>query len=293
MGRRWAWLAAGAIAGYAGACGDVSAFACQGDADCVLTGTPGVCEAGNCAYPDDDCPSGFAYPVATPGVGGQCVAGSGATGDTGDDPEPGTVDGGAGTGDGGGTAAVDGSGVDDGTTSTTAMTVGVTSSETATVTSDSGTDDGAEVGSADTAPMCSDDVGDSPLNGSPVGGCEATLESDIRDSSDEDWFAFFGPSGDCPEGEYTANLDDGNGVGLTVCMFAGCEGGGESSADCLDGSQPAVVLGFEGCCGGTNVVAILACPNTPEDDLDPFVAVLGNDDAATCSPYVVEFMLAD
>lgn len=49
-------------------------FACGGDEECTLSGTPGVCLAGGrCAYPAPECPSGLAFPAGAPVDAGQCV----------------------------------------------------------------------------------------------------------------------------------------------------------------------------------------------------------------------------
>ena len=62
----------------AGGCGGGKTFVCSDDEQCVLAGTPGVCQPdGNCSYPDDACPSGYRYPTA---AGGDCVPTDVATG---------------------------------------------------------------------------------------------------------------------------------------------------------------------------------------------------------------------
>jgi hypothetical protein len=68
-----------AIVAGAAACNGET-FACAGDGDCALAGEPGMCIAGNCAYPDEDCASGLRYPAGLGGgLAGQCVPGEGAT----------------------------------------------------------------------------------------------------------------------------------------------------------------------------------------------------------------------
>jgi hypothetical protein len=50
-------------------------FACAGVGECMLAGEPGVCVAGNCAYPDAMCPSGYRYAAGLDnGLAGECVA---------------------------------------------------------------------------------------------------------------------------------------------------------------------------------------------------------------------------
>ncbi len=80
-----------AMLGLALGCSDALYFDCSDDGQCDLGGAPGVCFAGECAYPDGDCDSGYAYPSqARPPFAGQCVdeagtlGGTGSTGSTGD-----------------------------------------------------------------------------------------------------------------------------------------------------------------------------------------------------------------
>lgn len=68
-----------AIVAGAAACNGQT-FACGGDGECALAGEPGVCIAGNCAYPDEGCASGLRYPAGLGGaLAGECVPGEGAT----------------------------------------------------------------------------------------------------------------------------------------------------------------------------------------------------------------------
>jgi hypothetical protein len=61
-------------AGLLAAC-KVESFACAGDGECMLAGEPGACVAGNCAYPDAMCPSGYRYAAGLDnGLAGECVA---------------------------------------------------------------------------------------------------------------------------------------------------------------------------------------------------------------------------
>jgi len=67
-------FAAALVAAVAGGCG-VSAFACEGDAQCQDDGIPGTCEpSGGCSFPDPACPSGRRYGQHAPSdLGGECV----------------------------------------------------------------------------------------------------------------------------------------------------------------------------------------------------------------------------
>ena len=114
------------------ACSAGSSFACSEDSQCSLTGAPGMCVAGNCAYPSDACESGYAYPDGAPGnLGGMCAdvedpgtgSSSGSDVDTGPSASTGTSD--ATTSTGGTTVALDGTATgDDTTTSSSGDTSG-------------------------------------------------------------------------------------------------------------------------------------------------------------------------
>jgi len=91
---RWRLAAAlGLGLGLAHACVDAG-FSCTDDAECTLAGEPGRCVAGGrCAYPEPDCPSGWAYPKGAPAdVAGECVppdaVGSGTGDETATTAEP-------------------------------------------------------------------------------------------------------------------------------------------------------------------------------------------------------------
>ena len=58
-----------------GACKPAEPFECDGDSDCVLEGERGVClPTQHCAYPEDACASGYAYPSgAGPSLAGVCL----------------------------------------------------------------------------------------------------------------------------------------------------------------------------------------------------------------------------
>ncbi|MEM6989718.1 MAG: hypothetical protein AAF721_04455 [Myxococcota bacterium] len=98
-------------------CRSASEFLCGGDDDCSLAGTPGVCIASHCAYPDSECPSGLRYPVGAPPELAQTCA---------DGPSAGTGPGS--TGAGSDTGSVASSGAVDGTTAAVGSSDGAGSS---------------------------------------------------------------------------------------------------------------------------------------------------------------------
>ncbi|MEM6993356.1 MAG: hypothetical protein AAF721_22780 [Myxococcota bacterium] len=59
-------------------CTRTEPYTCESDAECTLSGTPGVCtEEAHCAYPTADCPSGLRYPTGAPeGLAGTCASGT-------------------------------------------------------------------------------------------------------------------------------------------------------------------------------------------------------------------------
>ena len=168
---RGAWLAGASLLGYVVACNVTTGpFTCADDSDCILQGTPGVCDGeGRCSYPDDACSSGYSYPAATPDVGGDCA------------PDPGTAD--AGTG---GPVGTSGSGddttgaVEPGSTSdgTTAQLDSAGSEESSSSSaSSSSSDDGLESSdsgdstSTTTGAVCEDDVPNSANEAQAFAGC--------------------------------------------------------------------------------------------------------------------------
>ncbi len=62
-----------------GAC-VANSFSCSDAADCVAAGAQGICAAGHCAFPADDCDSGWKYGAHAPqGVAGTCADGTPGT----------------------------------------------------------------------------------------------------------------------------------------------------------------------------------------------------------------------
>lgn len=79
------WMLIGGFVGGLLACSASTGFACMEDSECTLSGEPGVCAGGNCAYPSETCESGYVYPDGAPGnLAGMCAD---VEGDTGSDPD--------------------------------------------------------------------------------------------------------------------------------------------------------------------------------------------------------------
>ncbi len=70
------------------------AFTCSDAADCVVMGFQGICASGHCAFPDEDCESGWKYGELAPaGIAGTCAEGvMGTSSGVGVSSEPGTGD---------------------------------------------------------------------------------------------------------------------------------------------------------------------------------------------------------
>lgn len=277
---RGAWLA-GALLGYVVACNVTTGpFTCADDGDCILQGTPGVCDGdGRCSYPDDACSSGYSYPAATPGVGGDCA------------PDPGVGD--ASTGGPVGTSTSD----DDATGSVAPGSTGdgtTVQLDSAGSSDSASSDDGLESSGGDVTtststtaePMCEDDVPNSADEAVVFPGCiEGAGQGTIVDSSDEDWWSLGGPGGGCNNGEYSAAL---KAQGLEVCLFFQCGGIGSGPVECLVGTE-AGVSGMNGCCDSQYVVAAITCGISGNPV--PRVRVMGEN--AECSEYLVGVGLAD
>ncbi|MEM6992479.1 MAG: hypothetical protein AAF721_18340 [Myxococcota bacterium] len=208
-------------------------FACAEDSQCVLSGTPGVCQSdGRCSYPDAECPSGYRYPVLH---GGECVPGDGNAGtmsgtadgdgpDAGDDtPTPTSGAGASGDGDSGE------SGIDDGVDTTV----------------------GAEDGEVDDTAGPENCVDETEAGGSiplAANGCEplpakGLIEAVLNGSADVDdyHFIYFGDCGDTLFHAAFVNSDDP----LRACAYLDCEG---AVIDCEAGSSPETIDGMPGCC---------------------------------------------
>jgi len=283
---RGAWLAGAVLLGYVLACNVTTGpFTCQENDDCVLQGVPGVCDGeGRCSYPDDACSSGYSYPAATPGVGGDCA------------PDPGTADASTGvfpmesTGAEGTTVGVG----DDGTTEdgTTAQLDSAGSDESTSGGGQSESSSGAGSTSATTGgsttggPACPDTVGDSPSEAEVLGGCfmESGMGT-IVDGDDVDWWQV-GGADTCEDGEVEAFVKAE--TVLEVCLYGQCFGGNSAPIQCFEG-EPELIDGFDACCGAGGVVADLNCGGGTS--AVPYVLVRGED--AQCSAYSLLAGVAD
>ena len=275
-------LGLGAALGYAAGCGSSASFVCAADGECSLAGTPGICADGYCAYPDDACGSGYAYPVSSPsGKGGQCVDG--------------VAEEGAGTGDGdgwatgameaeGSTASVDDADADG---STGRPDDGVDGDTMGTSAGESGkaTTDGPGTTTATTGnPACGDEVGDSEAVADLIESCEGAGAENVLDGDDVDWFAMGGGNG-CPGEPYIAHFTEG-GEGAEICLFAGCSAG-DPSMMCSDGT-PTTVGTLQGCCGDANVppLGVGTCGGMMASPVELYVRITANpNDAVDCADY--------
>ena len=261
----------GVVIGVAWSCGSSSRFTCLDDGVCTLAGVQGVCvEDGHCAYPDESCGSGLAYPAgSTPELAGTCVPSGGGTaategdddatskGDDDDDIDPDDDDDDAATDD---TTTDDD---DDETDGTETATAGSTGS-----------------GGATTGGPCPDMVGDSEFDSTNYGACEGGGNSTLTDLDDIDWYQFYGPDGDCPSGEYqvSATAD----IVLSVCVIADC-GANEPGIECGGDSSLTVLDGFDACCGTPPVNAYLACG--VDGAFDPHVVIVSDRAPIDCADY--------
>ena len=124
---RGAWMLVGGFVGGLLACTATTGFACMEDSECSLSGEPGVCAAGNCAYPSETCESGYVYPDGAPGkLAGMCADVEGGTGslDTGTDNGSSETSGSDGGSTGGTTVALDGGTTSDDTTTSASTSFG-------------------------------------------------------------------------------------------------------------------------------------------------------------------------
>jgi len=264
------WMLAGLVLGVI-ACATPPEFACVGNSDCFLASIPGICtQGGHCAYPDDTCPSGFSFPVHTPGMGNACVPGDSATSGSGDDDDDDDDD-----------DAAEATGSSDDAESTTGgddesggSGEGSDSGNTSPMTS-------ATAGDSTTgAAACDDEVGDNPMSGQIVGGCEGGSGSQLVDESDVDWWAFIGPGAECSPNDYAAILQGPARGEVEICLMVGCEDG-VPNVFCEEG-EPADVGILSGCCSVSGEVAgALSCSG---GTFDPFVSVTPVS-SLSCLPY--------
>lgn len=273
---RGAWLAGAALLGYVVACNATTGpFTCADDGGCILQGTPGVCDGeGRCSYPDDACSSGYSYPAATPGVGGDCApdpgvgdAGTDVGTTTSDDDTTGSVEPGS-TSDGT-TVQLDSAGSSDGSSSDDGLESSDGDASTSTGTESSG------------GPACADTIGDSLDDAVAFDSCSKAVGMGvIVDDADSDWWVLDGGT-DCGEGFYQAFLDTS--IDLTLCLFPTCQGGQVAMVECIKGGSSTEVEGLEGCCGDGGVVVSIDC--TFNGPVVPYVLVTGQ--GAECSEYVL------
>lgn len=143
------WMLVGGFVAGALACSASSTFACMEDSECTLSGMPGVCAAGNCAYPSETCESGYVYPDGAPGnLPGMCADVEGDTGSVDMGTGPAESTGPSNDSTGGSTVALD-----DGATTSSTTSDETTTSVGTSVGSSDGT--GSEAGEASSSGGCS------------------------------------------------------------------------------------------------------------------------------------------
>ncbi|MEM6990143.1 MAG: hypothetical protein AAF721_06590, partial [Myxococcota bacterium] len=229
--------AVGALVGLVAACGTPVTFMCTADDQCVLSGEPGICaDDGQCAYPDPDCPSGYAYPPNSPSDNaGACVPGDMVADDsaTGGNATSGSATGMA-SGEGDGTTGA----ADDGTT-------GAADDGTSAPMESDGPNLDTDT-DGDPIPRCGDEVGDDFRNAAEESLCLPMLSSDLRDDDDEDIFLLgAGPGGPCEPAGYNANVTQGS---VEVCLFLSCADAASASVVCEAESETDIEDGLTGCC---------------------------------------------
>ncbi len=211
------------------ACGH-DGFACADDEQCTLAGEPGRCLAeGRCAYPNDECPSGLAYPQGAPaGLAGECVPVEAA-----------------GTG-----------GSDEGTAGSSTSGEGTVAGETTAMT---GAGDDASSGDP---VACQDpyEPNDEPTQASviPFGEprlCNTSWAGALDDALDTDWFLLDTSDGACPTLQELAFVTD---QPLMLCAVPLCADGSAAELLSCDAELTPLMAG-QACCGTTQVRVQAVC----------------------------------
>lgn len=251
---RWRLAAAlglGLGLGLAHACGEAG-FACDHDEQCTLAGVPGRCVAGGrCAYPNEECPSGLAYPQGAPeGLAGECVPGDAVGSDTGGD----------------------------------AATSGEPSTSEGTTAGDTKELDGSTSGE----PLACDDVYEpnddvaqaSTIQFGAAQACNARWEGALDDALDADWFRLDTTDGACPTTEVVTFVTD---LPLQLCVVPGCDDVTTGRAEILSCDAALVPLPTgQACCGLEQVRVLASCGATPPSIR---LGIAASADAHTCMSY--------
>lgn len=278
--RRWVVVVGvmvGHLGGYAAGCADVAAFACLADSDCVLAKVPGICtDEGHCAYPQEDCASGFALPIGSPSDrAGECVTDSAVGGS------------GSGSGDGATSSTVTTEPEPGGTTLGTADDD--TASETSTTSDDVSTAADSSGGSTfggssgdDTSVECTDDIGDSAERATNHRQCLPQISSVIDDNGDRDVLRLAG--GPCAEGIYSANIVSGD---VHVCLLLDCDDGFSPMVACEEGSNMEAVFGLTGCCSADMAQAAMSC-GAGSPGVDVYLMIEPGKAPDVCEAYTVD-----
>jgi hypothetical protein len=217
--------------GFTHACGD-GGFACDDDEQCTLAGTAGRCvDGGRCAYPNEECASGLAYPQGAPqGLAGECVpsdaVGSGTGGETTASAEPG-------------------------------------SSESSSGRDTEAADDESSSGD----PMLCDDPhepNDDAMVASaiPFGaaqGCNAMWEGTLEDARDSDWFVLDTSDGACMTGTELTFVTD---PPLQLCAVPSCADVTQAEILACDGEVLPLATGTA-CCAFEQLHVLARCGDAP------------------------------
>ena len=248
---RW-HLAAGLGLGLAHACGH-EGFACDDDEQCTLAGEPGRCvEGGRCAYPNPQCPSGFAYPQGAPaGLAGECVPNDAVASGTGDESSA-TSESGTGAG-----------------------------------SSDRDPGDGSSGSSTGPGPMaCNDDHepndASEQARGIPFGsmrGCQANWEGALDDLLDADWFVLETLDDTCPTSEQLTFVTD---PPLELCALPQCIDALAPEIVSCDGEVVPLSMG-NACCAFEQLRVLASCGGTIAPTIR--LGVAASTDAPACIPY--------
>jgi hypothetical protein len=240
--------------GLAHACAD-GGFACNDDEQCSLAGQPGQCVAGgHCAYPNEQCPSGLAYPQGAPdGLAGECVPGDAIGSGTGDE----------------------------------ASSSGATGEDGATTMRDTEPGDASDGAGSSSGggPVCEDahEPNDDEASASPIPfgreqACHATWDGALDDPLDADWFVLDAGDGACWLGDELTFVTI---PPLQLCVVPQCMDGIPPQIDACDGDVLPLATG-DACCGLEQLRIIAGC-----GDLPPTMqlGIAASEDAPACLPY--------
>jgi hypothetical protein len=259
---------------FAASCTTPAPFTCAQNTHCRMGDVLGICTAhGHCAYPFDECDTGWRYPVGAPdGLGGTCAP-----------PPP----------DGTTSTGVDSQGSDSTTTTTTTTLTTTTDTTDGTTTVPNPT---TAVGSTSGDPTgtegeaCEDATPNDDLATAPevaLQPCMATVNDTIDADLGDDWLWFTVPVA-C--GGTFGLAGAGLNIDAEVCIFADCDA---LDAEFCDREDDFVTYdGLSGCCSvpgeGAASVTFQSRDCAPIDQY--FTVVTSYPGAApACTPYTLYF----